>query len=133
MPAIPQNWRAPLYRFYEERLRGRRTFEHLDLLLDTQWWPRAALLEYQWTELHRLLTHAYQQVPFHRRRMLESGLRPEAIRTPDDYARLPLMIRRDFAQHRAELLAGSADRARLHENGSGGSTGEPVRYLADRD
>jgi phenylacetate-CoA ligase len=131
MPAI--NWRAPLYRCYEERLQGRRTFRYLDLMLELQWRSEEHVRAFQWSELKRLLKHSYEHVHFHRRRFQALGITPNDIQSPDDYARLPLLEKRDFAESQEQLLADNADRDCLTTNGSGGSTGEPMRYKHDRD
>lgn len=126
------NWRAPLYRFYDERLAGRGTFRRTDQLVAMQWRPEEEIRRFQWAELQRLLEHAYTRVPFHRRRFDKLGLTPEDIRGPEEFAHLPLMEKRDFADSAEELVASNADRASLYVNGSGGSTGTPMRYFHDR-
>lgn len=126
------NWRAPLYRFYDERLGRRKTFRYVDSLLKSQWLSPEEIQELQWRELQRLLRHAYETVPFHRRRFQALGLSPEEIRTPDDYARLPLLEKRDFVESQEALLSRSFDPATLYTNGTGGSTGEPMRYRLNR-
>ncbi|MCC2668671.1 MAG: capK2 [Armatimonadetes bacterium] len=127
------NWRAPLYRFYDQRLAGRKTFDYVDSLSESQWLSPDAVRELQWRELGALLRHAYEQVPFHRARFQELGITPQDLRTPEDYARLPLMEKRDFVRCQEELRARNHDPARLYSNGTGGSTGEPMRYLLDRN
>lgn len=133
MPTRLPNWRAPLYRFYEERLAGRKTYRYLDLMLDLQWRPEEEVRRFQWLELRRLLRHAYEHVPFHRRRFEALGVTPEDLRTPADYARLPLLEKRDFAEYADDLLSRTADPARLYTSGSGGSTGAPMRYRHDHE
>jgi phenylacetate-CoA ligase len=127
------NWRAPLYRFYDERLGRRKTFRYADALLASQWLSADEIREQQWQALQRLLRHAYETVPFQRRRFQELGLTPEDIRSPEEYARLPLMEKRDFVQHQDALLSSTFDPTTLYTNGTGGSTGEPMRYRLDRD
>src|SRR5205823_3718418 len=53
-------------------------------------------------------------------------------RTPEDYARLPLMEKKDFNECAEALLADNAARNELSTNGTGGSTGAPMRYQHDR-
>lgn len=127
------NWRAPLYRFYDERLAGRKTFTYADRLLETQWLPADEIRAFQWGELQALLRHSYETVPFHRRRFDELGIRPEDIRDTEDYARLPVMEKRDFVEHACDLLSRSARPEELYSNGTGGSTGAPMRYQLDRN
>ncbi len=45
------------------------------------------MLEIQWERLKRAIRYSYQNVPFDRRRMDEAGVKPEDIRSLDDFAR----------------------------------------------
>lgn len=51
-----------------------------------------------WRRLKRVLGHAYQRLPFYRKRFEAAGITPDDIRTPSDLARLPLLTK-------AEVLA----------------------------
>ena len=126
------NWRAPVYRLYDEKLAGRNTFRYFDRLEESQWWSEERLREFQWTELQRLLRHSYVHVPFHRGRFQALGITPDDIRSPEVFSRLALLEKREFNEHAAELLAVNA-RLPLYTNGTGGSTGVPMRYQHDRD
>jgi phenylacetate-CoA ligase len=106
---------------------GRRYRE----LEHSQWQSRDVLLEQQWHRLQQLVRHAYDRVPFYRRRMDEHGLNPERLTDPAEYARLPVLTRDDLRNHRDELVAAGFPRKRLISNGSGGSTGAPVRFYHD--
>jgi phenylacetate-CoA ligase len=102
--------------------------------MDRQQWSHPEEIEqFQWRELKRLLLHAYERVPFHRRRFEKLGIHPEDIRRIGDYSHLPFMEKRDFREAERELLSELADPRKLFTNGSGGSTGEPMRYKHDRD
>lgn len=54
----------------------------------------------QWERFEQLIRHAYEKVPFHRRRMDEAGLTPDQITSLDDLPRLPIttkeQIQRNF-------------------------------------
>jgi len=126
------NWRAPVYRFYDERIARRKTFSHVDRLLDSQWLSAEEIERLQWCELRRLLCHAYAEVPFHQSRFRELGITPADIGTREEYARLPLMEKSDFAEQGDRLRARSMSAEDLFTNGTGGSTGAPMRYQLDR-
>ena len=133
MPHTPSNWRATLYRFYEERLAKRSTYQYFDLLDAMQWKSEEEIRAFQWSELQKLLRHAYANVPFHRRRFDALGITPEAIRTPEEYARLPLLDKHDLIDHQDDLVSANADRSRLFTKRSSGSTGVSAVYQYDHD
>ena len=54
----------------------RRTY---DLLQKSQWWSREELEEYQLQQLSKLLSSAYENVPYYRRIFDEQGLMPRDI------------------------------------------------------
>jgi phenylacetate-CoA ligase len=95
----------------------------------TQWWPEELLRESQFRQLRRLLDHAYNTVPFYRRRFDSAGLRLRDELTLEDWRRLPLLTRRDLQDAAATLVSGvnPAQYGGYGEVQTSGSTGEPVR------
>ncbi|MDP8235283.1 MAG: hypothetical protein P9M08_02765 [Candidatus Erginobacter occultus] len=94
----------------------------------------AKLEESRNDKLGKLLRHAYDNVPFHRRRFRSLGLKPEDIRTPADLARLPVMSKEDLRDAPlAEIMAGNAVRTACVEVTTSGSTGKPLRIYYTRE
>ena len=62
-----------------------------------QWWTAKKLHEFQWGELHKLLDHAYTQVPFWKGVFDKLGLRLSDIKTYEDVRKLPI-IDKDMIQ-----------------------------------
>ncbi|MBN1939644.1 MAG: phenylacetate--CoA ligase family protein [Candidatus Aminicenantes bacterium] len=58
--------------------------------------PAGALRRLQLARFRRLAAEAVRDVPFHRERWREAGLRPEDIRSFDDLANIPPMSRSDL-------------------------------------
>jgi phenylacetate-CoA ligase len=80
-------------------------------------------------QLERLrwtLRHAYDNVPFYRRRFDEAGVHPDDCRDLADLARYPFTIKQDFRDNYPfGLLAVPRDQvSRVH--GSSGTTGKPT-------
>nr|WP_123670713.1 phenylacetate--CoA ligase PaaK [Actinocorallia herbida] len=87
-------------------------------------------------QLRRLrwsLRHAYENVPFYRKRFDEAGVRPEDCRELTDLAAFPVTTKQDLRDNYPfGMLAVPRDKiARVHA--SSGTTGEPtvVAYTAD--
>lgn len=86
---------------------------------------RERVEEFQAARLRRLVRHAYEQVPYYRRMFDRAGVRPEAIRSPADLARLPLTSKLELrAAPVRDLVARSLDPSTLIEQRTSGSTGQ---------
>lgn len=93
---------------------------------------RADVAARAFARLKTLLVHAQHTVPFHAARMAAAGLVPEAMTSPADLARLPVLTRADVAQ-RADLLRSQAVRAAdLVFVRTGGTTSEPIPFVQDK-
>ena len=123
-------YRDVLFPLYEARLRGRSTLRHLDELTRSQWLPTPTLLDQQWQALRRSLEYAEKHVPFYRRRFAEYGVRARDVHAPEDLLRFPVLTKADIRTHAAELVS-ETFRGRLHQSGTGGSTGAPIRFAYD--
>jgi phenylacetate-CoA ligase len=74
-----------------------------------------------------MVRHAYECVPFYRRRFDDAGLRPEDVRGIEDLARLPLLTRAELqATPITDRLAWGFDLDRLLVSRTSGATGRPM-------
>jgi phenylacetate-CoA ligase len=86
------------------------------------------LRSYQTARLRALIRHAYETVPFYRRRFDEAGFHPNQFLTLDDLQRVPITRKADIRLATDEdAVAIDCDPSRLHRHTTGGSTGEPTR------
>jgi phenylacetate-coenzyme A ligase PaaK-like adenylate-forming protein len=91
-----------------------------------RWAPRDRIVAFRDLHLRRLIRHAYDHVPFYRVLLDRHGIRPDAIRTAADLARIPVTSKRDLQQaHAEELIARRLDAGRLLSHRTSGSSGEP--------
>jgi phenylacetate-CoA ligase len=101
--------------------------ETLRLLGAPQARGRAALERYQSARLRRLVTHAYEEVPFYRRLFDAHGVKPAHIRGIRDLHLIPVTTRRALQETRAEeLVRRGTDPGTLIVNWTSGSTGAPL-------
>lgn len=115
------------------RLRGHHELRRLAELEETQWLSEHETRERQWERLTRLLRFAYEEIPYYRDRFREAGLTPDRIDGPEAFARLPVLSRRDLQEHGQELQGPEWARQSIVHDGTGGSTGEPVRFFFSKD
>lgn len=96
----------------------------------SQWLAPERLRELQLRQLEPLLRHAYATVPWYREHW--SGIYDPALPlTPEQFAALPLLSRRDLQTDFQNLRSRSVPQAHgaVGETSTSGSTGTPVRVL----
>jgi phenylacetate-CoA ligase len=123
---------GPLYRSvfqpaWERWVRRRPTLEILAELERTQWCSLDELRALQLARLRRLLAHAYDFVPFYRRRFDEVGVGRLLPRDFDEVLSLPI-VRRADAQSTFDERQSVGGPAPVIVKTTGGSTGEPLRF-----
>lgn len=86
----------------------------------------------QFALLKDTLIYAYSNVPFYRRRFDEAGFEPKAMVSPAEISALPLLEKADAIRAGEDLY--SVDRALdYYETFTGGSSGQALRVLLDKD
>lgn len=119
------------YSAWLERERyGTRFREYQTLLRETEWQDRTTLEAYQDERLRALISHAYETVPYYRRRFDAIRLKPSDIRSGDDLPKIPLLTRSDVKQHFSDLISRSAPR-HLTGGHTSGTTGSPLAVCYD--
>ena len=105
------------------------TLALLHQLESSQWLPAEALQQRQFSQLELLLRHAWEQSPYCREAW--KGLYdPDAPLTPERFAALPLLSRRDLQTHFQKLACRAVPpHGGVGEASTSGSTGLPVRVL----
>jgi phenylacetate-CoA ligase len=77
------------------------------------------------------VSYAYEFVPFYRRRYESEDIHPTDIKDIDDYRALPFLTRDDVKENQ-EALISTEYRGKVFEGTTGGSTGQPMKFLTDR-
>jgi phenylacetate-CoA ligase len=106
---------------------------HWKFLLQSQYWSRRQLLDYQWERLQELLHHAYTTTVYYRRIFDERGLTPASFASVEDLNKLPILTRDDVFEHSDELISSRYDRSDLIEFFTGGTTGQQARMWIDQE
>lgn len=90
-----------------------------------------AVNEAQRSNLARLLAHSAARVPYYRTVLADAGVVNGGTVDLDAFERLPLLDKATIRSRFADLRSSDADTRRPHTNTSGGSTGEPLRFVQD--
>ena len=95
-------------------------------LLESQWRSRGQIETDQLGQLRKLITHAYENVPYYQRIFDERKLKPGDVRTLEDLAKIPLLTKEGVRDNLDDLVARNYDRERLRFKTTSGSTGTPL-------
>lgn len=125
-------FRHVLYPLYETRLRGRSTLTKLAELERSQWQSEEEIRTSAFRKLVDTLSFAEREIPFYRRHFAAYGVRARDLKAPEDLARFPILTKADLRAHASELIA-EGYRGKMYLSGTGGSTGEPVRFSYDHN
>lgn len=91
--------------------------------------PREQLLERQWQKLKTVLSVAYESCPYYKELFDSNGMRPEDVRTPGDFEKIPVLTKAIIRERKKDLLSKRADPRKLSESATAGSTDVPVKFL----
>jgi phenylacetate-CoA ligase len=121
----------PVYHFKNDPAFGYKIIDILNQIDKSQWLSRDELIAYQSKKLKKLISHAYNNVPFYRKSMDKIGISIEDIKGVEDINCLPILTKNQIRENYRELLSTDLDGKKLIETSTGGSTGEPVRFVRD--
>jgi len=121
-PLLVQNFVLPVY----DMVRGTSRFKFSRMLQKTQWLPRKEIERLQTRNLHALLKHAYETVPYYRRIFRERGLTPSEIKSVNDLVKLPILTKTDVRKNFEDLVSRGFP-SRLISKKSGG-TGNQIKF-----
>jgi phenylacetate-CoA ligase len=82
--------------------------------------------------LRHVVFRAYHTVPYYKRSFDAAGVNPRDLRTAEDLRYFPLLDKRALIEHAGALVATGRERIGARWDATGGSTGEPVRFLRSR-
>jgi len=109
---------------------GLETKKHLRELEKTQWLTADELEQWQFKKIKRMVTYAYENVPFYRERYESKDIHPEDIKSWKDFYALPFLTRQDINNNLEKLAAPQMKKKAFIETTSG-SMGEPTRFYID--
>jgi len=105
--------------------------KHLKYLEKSQYFSEERIKEIQWGKIKELLDHAYKKCAFYRNKFDEARIRPEDIRSFDDYLSVPILRKEDVHQYKDELVASNVDQYAAFL--TSGSTGKPLTGYRNKD
>jgi phenylacetate-CoA ligase len=112
---------------------NRRGLEIMRNKLKVMGRTRAEIEEVQRSRLRELLAFCSLRNPFYRERFRRVGLTERSDFCPEGLAHLPPLTKVELQESFARLVSEGVSQERALVNSSGGSTGDPVNFLQDRN
>jgi phenylacetate-CoA ligase len=103
-----------------------RVVYHLHTLIRRSFWDKAKLGRFQNYRLRKIVSHAYNYVPFYHRKFRELGIYPSDIKSTDDLKKLPIIRKDEIRQNQGAIISNGFALDRLKKLSTSGSTGEPL-------
>lgn len=128
-----QSFLLNLYALRIHRERYGKSFSRaFDELQKTQWFSSEQIYRYQRERLQGIVKHAYDTVPFYRKRFDEHGVRPEGIKELADLSHLPILTRDDIRSAGDTLISRQYPKHKLIHGHTSGTTGSPLSCYWDQ-
>ncbi|MDB4516468.1 hypothetical protein N9089_02585 [Crocinitomicaceae bacterium] len=133
-PVVIQNLGVSAFSFLLDRERYRGRFkEYQDFLEQSQWYNLSQQDTYQNDKLQKLLSYAYNRVPYYRKIMDERKLLPVDIRSIADLHKLPVLTKDDIRRNFSELLSADYKYKTVRKGHTSGTTGTPLEVCYSND
>lgn len=114
-------------------LMGRGFRRQLAFVQRAQWWSRAEAEAYQFQQIRRIVSLAYDRAPAWRRRLADAGMEPGDIRTLDDVSSLPLIDKLTVINDGEAMCTRAPDAGGVDYVTTGGTSGRQLRFYINAD
>lgn len=126
------NWRKPLI-YSLLYASGSKIPENLRQIRKYEYAGREELDEMRQRKLEKLLIHAYENVPYYNRVLEQCGVIDAGKVNLEKFADIPVLTKEIIRKEGHNLYSKDYKSRKPYENTSGGSTGEPVRFVQDKE
>jgi len=126
------NWRKPLI-YSLLCASGSKIPKHLKQIRKYEYAGREELDEMRQRKLEKILIHAYEKVPYYQRVLEHCGVIAAGKVNLEKFPEIPVLTKEIIRQEGQNLYSRDYKSRKPYDNTSGGSTGEPVRFIQDKE
>ncbi len=116
-----------------EKVKHTNSMDWYRRILEMNTWSPEQIRAWQEKQLQRVVDQACNHTVYWKRIFDERGLKPSDIRTMEDLKKLPILTKNDIRAHYEEIVPDNVKQFRYRKDQTGGTTGEPMRYLVSED
>lgn len=96
-------------------------------------WSRSEIRQWQSDRFKELVKDAYENTTYYRKLMDKMDLSPNDIKSIDDVKLFPVLTKELIKQNFSDMISKNADRIKHKISHTGGSTGDPLRYIQSHE
>lgn len=96
-------------------------------------WSPSEIKDWQLDGMKNLIQHAYDNTVYYHELFDSLGLKPNDIKTFEDLEKIPPLTKDIIRERFDDILAINHKDFRYKKSSTGGSTGDPTRYIKDND
>lgn len=96
-------------------------------------WSREEIKTWQEQHLRDFIRHAYEHTKYYRELFDSHHLKPEDIQTAEDLKKLPALTKDIVRARYEDFVPDNIQTMKYRKDKTGGTTGEPMRYLTDEN
>ena len=126
------NWRKPVI-YSLLYVSGSKIPQYLKIIKQLEFAGREQIEELANEKLERLLLHAYNNVPYYRKLLPECGVIKAGKVVLENFSGIPVLTKEIIRAEGKNLYSSDYKSRKPYENTSGGSTGEPVKFIQDKE
>lgn len=98
-----------------------------------QKWSPDQIKEWQLSKLHQLIDNAYNYSVYYRELFDTNHIKPSDILTFSDLEKIPPLTKEIIRERFNDILLSNKDRYYYKPSATGGSTGDPTKYIKDNE
>jgi phenylacetate-CoA ligase len=118
---------------YLELSTGRLIWERYEFLEKTQWLTSDKIRQMQLEKLKKLISYAYNNVPYYRKEFDRAGFKPVHLQALEDLKKIPILTRENLRKYYpSALMARNRNHKGGFEDATGGTSGGPTRYFVGK-
>ncbi len=125
------NWRKPII-FVLLSLSRSRIPRYLKKIKELDRYSGEKIKKYQEKKLKKMLLHASKNVPYYNEILQVSGAMNHKKVHLENFDRIPFLTKDIIREQGKNLYSMDYEKRKPYKNSSGGSTGEPVRFIQDK-
>lgn len=126
------NWRKSIILGFLH-VSSSRINSNLKSIHNFEFMDKKSIRKMQNQKLEKLLLHAHEHVPYYSSMLEKHGVVVKKNVSLDNFTNLPLLTKDIIRREGSNLYATNRDKLKPYINTSGGSTGEPLEFLQDKN
>ncbi|MCK5150099.1 phenylacetate--CoA ligase family protein, partial [Candidatus Pacearchaeota archaeon] len=126
------NWRKPVI-YALLYLTGSKIPKHLSEIKKLDKLPKDKLKKYQEEKLKKILLHSWKNVPYYTKVLEKAKVVVNGKVHLDNFSKIPILTKEILRKEKENMYSKDYKKRGFYENTSGGSTGEPAKFIQDKD